>query len=198
MQSMLAIETRSAQHLVELGSEADDFTRFPVGHSMRVAEIADKLALHFNLAQEDQLILEQAALLRDIGEARMARDYIAAPRILTAEERLDLHRHPVIGEQEAAKLKLGRDVQLVIRWHHEWWNGAGYPDGLAGESIPLKARILRVADAYCALLSPRPFRAAYPSENARKYLAEWAGIEFDPAVVKALLTVVSPAEDRTL
>jgi HD-GYP domain-containing protein (c-di-GMP phosphodiesterase class II) len=190
MESVLARETRFDTALTEVASRIDDFTRFPAGHSERVAELAGRLAREFHLADEDRRVLETAALIRDIGELRMSRDYIAAPRILTAEERLDLRRHPVIGEQEAASLKLGRDVQLVVRWHHEWWNGKGYPDELTGETIPLKARILRVADAWCALLSPRPFRAAYPAETARKYLIEWAAIEFDPAVVKAHLDLL--------
>ena len=81
----------------------------------------------------------------------MNRDYIRANRILTDEERIDLQRHPVIGEQEVAKRGLSRAVQLLVRWHHEWWNGMGYPDALEREQIPLAARILRVADTYCAL-----------------------------------------------
>ncbi len=118
----------------------------------------------------------------------MARDYIAASRVLTVEERIDLQRHPVIGEQSTAKIGLPRAVQLIVRWHHEWWNGSGYPDGLEGEQIPLAARIFRVADTYSSLVSPRPFREAMSPEDARKYLIEWAGIEFDPAVVKAFLS----------
>ena len=84
---------------------------------------------------------------------------------------------------------------LKHRWHHEWWNGSGYPDGLEGEHIPLAARILRVADTYAALTNGRPFRAALASENARKYLTEWSAIEFDPAVVKAFLALPNDAYD---
>ena len=136
-----------------------------------------------------RFILQQAALVHDLGELKMNREYIKSSHILTTEERLDLQRHPVIGEQEAAKLGLPRGVQLLVRWHHEWWNGGGYPDGLVGDQIPLAARILRVADTYSALVSTRPTRAAWPHMEARKYLVEWAGIEFDPAIVKAFVRI---------
>ena len=120
----------------------------------------------------------------------MNRDYIRSTHGLTANQRIDLQRHPVIGEQETAKLGLPRGVQLIIRLHHEWWNGSGYPDGLETEQTPLAARILRVADTYSALTCARPFRAAMSGDEAKKYLVEWAGIEFDPVIVKAFLEIV--------
>ena len=78
---------------------------------------------------------------------------------------------------------------MIIRWHHEWWNGGGYPDALHREEIPLAARILRVADSYAALTDSRPFRAAITKDRARDHMAEWAGIEFDPGVVNVLLSL---------
>jgi HD-GYP domain-containing protein (c-di-GMP phosphodiesterase class II) len=98
----------------------------------------------------------------------------------------------VIGEQETAKLNLPRGVQLLVRWHHEWWNGSGYPDGLVAEQIPLAARILRVADTYASLTSARPFRPAMTDDDARRRLVEWAAIEFDPTIVKAFLAQNEP------
>jgi HD-GYP domain-containing protein (c-di-GMP phosphodiesterase class II) len=79
-------------------------------------------------------------------------------------------------------------VQLLVRWHHEWWNGEGYPDRLHGEEIPIGARILRVADAYAALTDDRPRRHARSADEAKQYLREYAAIEFDPAIVKLLLS----------
>lgn len=163
----------------------DEFECYKGAHGRRVASIADSLATAFDLASRDRFFLQQAALLHDIGELFMNREYIRASRVLSLAERFDLQRHPVIGEQETAKLGQPRGVQLIVRWHHEWWNGGGYPDGLETEQIPLAARILRVADTYTALTSERPFRAALGVGEARKYLVEWAGIEFDPAVVRA-------------
>jgi HD-GYP domain-containing protein (c-di-GMP phosphodiesterase class II) len=117
----------------------------------------------------------------------MNRDYIKSVRILREEERVDMQRHPVIGEQEAAKRGLNRAIQLLVRWHHEWWNGMGYPDGLEGEQIPLAARILRLVDTYVALTDSRPFNSPLTEAEAKQYISEWAGIEFDPKVVKAFL-----------
>jgi HD-GYP domain-containing protein (c-di-GMP phosphodiesterase class II) len=117
----------------------------------------------------------------------MNRGYIAASGVLRDEERIDMQRHPVIGEQEAAKMGLSRAVQLLVRWHHEWWNGSGYPDALGHEQIPLAARILRLADSYAALTDVRPFSVPISTAEARRYISEWAGIEFDPRVVKAFL-----------
>ncbi len=174
--------------LLRISSEMDVFEGYTETHARRVASLADSIASAFNIAPHDRFFLQQAALVHDIGEMDMAREYIALSRVLTPDERVDLQRHPVIGEQATAKIGLSRAVQLIVRWHHEWWNGLGYPDGLEGEQIPLAARILRVADTYAALVSPRPFRGAMTPDGARKYMVEWAGIEFDPAVVKAFLS----------
>jgi len=125
--------------------------------------------------------------LHDLGEVAMERDYIQATGVLSTEERLDLARHPVIGEREASRVGADRAAQLLVRWYHEWWNGAGYPDALRREEIPLAARILRVADSYAALTDARPFRAALTVEAARRELNDRAGIEFDPSVVNVFL-----------
>ncbi len=119
----------------------------------------------------------------------MNRDYIKANRITAEEERIDMQRHPVIGEQEAAKHGLSRAVQLLVRWHHEWWNGTGYPDALEHEQIPLAARILRVADTYAALTDARPYNVPISENEAKRYLIEWAGIEFDPKIVKIFFSL---------
>ena len=138
-----------------------------------------------------------AARMHDLGEVAMEREYIKRAGPLTAEEKIDLERHPVIGEQEAARASADRDVQLLVRWHHEWWNGSGYPDGLRQDEIPLAARILRVADSYAALTDARPYRAALTEEAARKQMIQRAGIEFDPSVVTALLSIQDLGELRS-
>jgi HD-GYP domain-containing protein (c-di-GMP phosphodiesterase class II) len=119
----------------------------------------------------------------------MDRDYIGRSGPLSEDEQLDLARHPLLGEREAASAGADRGAQLLVRWHHEWWNGNGYPDGLRFEQIPLGARILRVADAYASLTDARPFRKAYSERQAREHLIEWTGLEFDPRVVRALLAL---------
>ncbi|MBX7054425.1 MAG: HD domain-containing protein [Pyrinomonadaceae bacterium] len=174
--------------LLKASSEMDAFEGYPETHAQRMASLAESIAVSMNVEPHDRELLKQAVLIHDIGEVQMGREYISAVRQLTDDERIDLHRHPVIGEQAAAKLELSRAVQLIVRWHHEWWCGAGYPDALSGDEIPLAARILRVADTYAALVTPRPHRPAMSQDEARKYMVEWSGIEFDPAVVKAFLS----------
>lgn len=177
-----------------LAAAADEFEGYAHAHAARIAKLADAVAKLFNLAQQDRTALRVAALAHDLGEVAMARDYIKRAGPLSEDERLDLARHPVIGEQEAASSGATRGAQLLVRWHQEWFNGAGYPDALSREQIPLGARVLRVADAYAALTDARPFRPARTVAQARKHLADWAGIEFDPRIVRAFLSLDGLAE----
>lgn len=189
LQQFELIDKSTGDAFLELAKTTDRFERYENQHAQRIATIADELAMMFHLARHDRGSLQAAALLHDLGEVAMERDYIQATRPLTTEERLDLARHPVIGEREASRVGADRATQLLVRWHHEWWNGCGYPDALRREEIPLAARILRVADSYAALTEARPFRAALSDEEARRELADAAGIEFDPAIVNALLSL---------
>ncbi|HKR11769.1 MAG TPA: HD domain-containing phosphohydrolase [Pyrinomonadaceae bacterium] len=192
---MAAIETvelidkSAGEAFAQLAKTVDRFERYENPHAQRVATIADDIAHAFHLARHDRGSLYAAALLHDLGEVAMEREYIQASRALTPEERLDLARHPVIGEREASRVGADRAAQLLVRWHHEWWNGAGYPDALRREEIPLAARILRVADSYAALTETRPFRRAFSEEGARRELMNRAGIEFDPSVVQMFLSL---------
>jgi|SRR5688572_9434282 len=174
---------------LQLAAAGDRFEQYVNPHAVRIAAIADHLANTFHMAPQDRKLLRIAAYMHDLGEVAMEREYIQRAGSLTQEERLDLARHPVIGEQEAARASADRPVQLLVRWHHEWWNGCGYPDALRQNEIPLAARILRVADSYAALTDARPFRPAMTEEKAREHLIERAAIEFDPAVVTVFLSM---------
>lgn len=190
-------ERATGEAFTRLAVAADEFENYAHPHAVRVARLAAALAKVFRLSRADRSSLVFAALLHDIGEPAMKRDYIKRAGPLNEQERLDLARHPVIGEQEAARAGADRGVQLLVRWHHEWWDGAGYPDALRGEQIPLAARLLRVADAYAALTDARPFRPAGTEVEARKHLTLWAGIEFDPRVVRAFLSLSGLPELRS-
>jgi HD-GYP domain-containing protein (c-di-GMP phosphodiesterase class II) len=189
MESIFIEDSQIDEKLFKIAAETDKFEGYGHAHAARMAVIADALAQKFKLGTHDRFSLSQAALVHDCGEMAMNREYIGAKRLLRVDERVDMQRHPVIGEQESAKQGLSRAVQLLVRWHHEWWNGTGYPDALEQENIPLAARILRVADTYAALTDDRPFRAALTRGDARMYLIEWAGIEFDPRIVKQFLAL---------
>ncbi|MBA2340912.1 MAG: HD domain-containing protein [Pyrinomonadaceae bacterium] len=188
----LTKEQRNAEEsFARLAASVDEFEAYAHPHATRIATISDEIAKLFHLGIEDRWALRVAAFTHDLGEAALKRDYIRYAGELTIDERLDLARHPVIGETELANARAPRAAQLLVRWHHEWWNGAGYPDSLREHQIPLPARILRVADSYAALTDARPFRAAQSAETARQTLIEWSGLEFDPQVVRAFLSLPS-------
>jgi HD-GYP domain-containing protein (c-di-GMP phosphodiesterase class II) len=177
--------------LSEKALECDEFEGYKHPHASRLAALADELAKLFILGTEDRVSLKQAALAHDAGEMLMARPYLKRAGPLTNDEIMDLKRHPLLGEQEASRAGADRGAQLIVRWHHEWWNGSGYPDAIRREQIPLTARILRLADSFVSLTDDRPFRNALTLEQARKHLTDWAGLEFDPHVVKAFLSIDS-------
>ena len=192
-----AKESEFDEQTTKIAAAVDEFEGYKIPHAARIAALADALAEKFNLASHDRFYLRQAAFIHDIGELVMNREYIKSNRELREDERVDVQRHTVIGEQEAAKRGLNRAVQLFVRWHHEWWNGAGYPDALEREQIPLAARILRVADTVSAMSDSRPYRASISEAEVKRYLAEWAGIEFDPQVVKAFLSLEDLTETES-
>ena len=190
-------ERAAREAYLQLAAAADEFEQYANPHAVRIAAIADKIAEAFHLAAHDRKSLRTAARMHDLGEVAMEREYIRRAGSLTEEERIDLERHPVIGEQEAARASADRDVQLLVRWHHEWWNGEGYPDALRQNEIPLAARILRVADSYAALTDARPHRLAMTEADARARIIERAAIEFAPAVVNVLLSLRDLEELRS-
>jgi len=194
VQSTDLIDSAAAEAFIQLAKTTDKFERYEHPHAQRIAAIADEIAKAFHLARHDRGSLHAAALLHDLGEVAMERDYIQATGALSTDEKVDLARHPLLGEREASRVGADRAAQLLVRWHHEWWNGAGYPDALRREEIPLAARILRVADSYAALTDARPFRPAMTEEAATRELINGAGIEFDPGVVNVFLSLAPISE----
>lgn len=193
-QQIELIDKATDDAFLQLAITTDRFERFENPHAVRVAAIADQIAKIFHLARHDRGSLRAAALLHDLGEVAMERDYIQHAGSLTDEDRIDLWRHPIIGEREASRVGADRAAQLLVRWHHEWWNGRGYPDALRSDDIPLAARILRLADSYAALTDGRPFRPALTGEDATREVVRRAGVEFDPTVVSAFLSLAPMKE----
>ncbi|TMK84823.1 MAG: diguanylate cyclase, partial [Actinobacteria bacterium] len=158
-------------------------------HARALAQMA--LAVGVELGFEGQRLkgLELAALFHDIGKIGVPSEIIRKPGPLTTAERREMNRHPEIGEQILSPVPFLQPILRVVRACHERWDGKGYPDGLAGEAIPLEARIVFVCDAYHAMTSDRPYRSALARTEAVRRLKLAAGTQFDPEVVEAFVRV---------
>ncbi len=157
-------------------------------HSHRVKEIASDIGRVMRLGSRDMEALEWGGLLHDVGKIGVPDHVLLKEDRLTREERQVMNSHPVLGAQIIAPVvKLAPELP-IIRHHHEWYNGSGYPDRLLGEEIPRLARVLHVADAFEAMTAARPYRKKpLTVEQALGELRKFAGIQFDPEVVDAFV-----------
>jgi len=169
--------------------EADD--AYTGSHSRDVVELSLAVADELRLSPRERRDTEFAALLHDVGKIRIPAEIINKPGPLDAEERKVIETHTLEGERLLARVGgLLGDVGRIVRSCHERWDGGGYPDGLAGETIPRVARIVMCCDAFNAMTTDRSYRKALPLEEALGELKRHAGTQFDPAVVDALLRSV--------
>jgi HD-GYP domain-containing protein (c-di-GMP phosphodiesterase class II) len=154
-------------------------------HAERVAAYGIELATATGLDIADSPQIEFGFLLHDIGKVGVPDAILFKSTSLTEEEYALVRRHPVIGSEILRDVDFLGEGKLVVRHHHERWDGSGYPDGLEGDSIPLAARVFAVADALDALTTDRPYRPASTFEHARAVVRAGAGTQFDPSVVAA-------------
>jgi HD-GYP domain-containing protein (c-di-GMP phosphodiesterase class II) len=160
----------------------DPYTR---GHSERVASYALLLAKETGeFSKEELKSFYYACLLHDIGKVNIPDQILMKPGKLTKEEFDIIKTHPVVGEEAVGNVEGIKDSICVIRSHHERWDGKGYPDQLAGEEIPILARVSAIADAFDAMTSSRSYRAAMPVEEAYRRILEGKGSQFDPRLVE--------------
>jgi hypothetical protein len=165
----------------------DPYTR---GHSESVRRYTVAVAKALGLPGDVTERLEYASLLHDVGKIGVAEAILRKPGRLTEEEYLEIKAHPAISGSILENLRLLGQEAGTVRYHHEWFNGRGYPDGLSGERIPLGARIIAVADAFDAMTSDRPYRRTLSREEATGELKRCAGTQFDPKVVEGMLAVL--------
>jgi ribonuclease P protein subunit RPR2 len=158
-------------------------------HAERVAAYGMEIARRLDGALADDPATEFGFLLHDIGKVAIADAILYKPGALTPEERAVMKRHPVIGSEIIAGIDFLGDAATVVRSHHERWDGTGYPDGLAGEAIPIAARVFAVADVLDALTTDRPYRPASTFAQAREMIVRESGTHFDPGVIRAFGTV---------
>jgi putative two-component system response regulator len=181
--------------LIALASAIDAKDPVTEHHCDRVAELAISLAGAAGLSEEAVEAVGYGAVLHDIGKIGIAEGVLMKPGELTDAERTEMQRHPVIGAEILRPLRLGGLIGPIVRGHHEWWDGSGYPDQLRGEAIPLGARIVSVADAYDAMTHARPYRAALSLDEARAEVARTRGTQFDPELVDLLLGQLDTTEE---
>lgn len=169
--------------------EAKDL--YTKGHSVRVAEYAVLIAEALELPLERVRRIEYAALLHDIGKVGVSRRVLSKQSRLSDDEYSEIKRHPQMGAHIVADVPYLADLVPFIEHHHERIDGRGYGDGVAGDDIPLEARILAVADSYDAMTSVRPYRDAMSHEDALAELHKGSGTQFDPELVTAFVTAYS-------
>ncbi len=177
--------TQTIGALAEAVDKRDPFT---AKHSVRVKEIAVDIGRVMRVNDVELEALEWGGLLHDVGKIGVPDDVLKKAERLTREERMIMNAHPVLGAQIIAPVtKLAAELP-IIRHHHEWYNGSGYPDRLIGDEIPKLARILHVADAFEAMTAARPYRMTpLSNEQALGELRKFAGVQFDPIVVDAFV-----------
>ena len=174
-------------------SMVDAKDRYTAGHSRRVARLARTLAEHLGLDETVQGTVWAAGHLHDLGKVSVPLRILAKDGPLSGEERREVQRHTTVGASILASIPSLRQLTAGARYHHERWDGSGYPEGLSGERIPVVARILAVCDAYDAMTSDRTYRAARTRQESLAEIAAGAGAHFAPGIADAFLALPEEA-----
>jgi diguanylate cyclase (GGDEF)-like protein/PAS domain S-box-containing protein/putative nucleotidyltransferase with HDIG domain len=190
-----ALEDPDLQVLATVGAAAEIKDRYIRGHPERMSEQATALAEEMGLSPERVRDIQIAALLHDIGKVTVSEGILNKPGKLTRREFASIKDHPIVGATLVSQVKGFERLAKIVRHHHERFDGNGYPDGLAGDDIPLEARILSVLDVFDALTHQRSYRNALSKAEALAELERGAGTQFDPVVVKAFLALVEKQGD---
>jgi diguanylate cyclase (GGDEF)-like protein len=159
-------------------------------HARSIVANAERVGRRLGMSEDEVRVLRYAAALHDIGKIAVPSNILNKPGPLTDDERRAIERHPVVGEQILRPVEFLEQVRPLVRHCHERWDGSGYPDGLAGDQIPLGARVILVCDAHDAMTRDRPYRPAMPPGVARAEIQSFAGVQFDRDVASAFLEEV--------
>ena len=183
-------------HVVQTLAEAIDAKdTYTNGHSGRVAEYSKMIAARYGYSEARQSDIYMMGLLHDVGKIGVPDAVINKPARLSDEEYEVIKNHPVMGAKILAKIKEMPKLATGARWHHEKYDGSGYPDGLKGTDIPEEARIIAVADAYDAMTSKRSYRDVLPQEVVRDEVEKGIGTQFDPDFAKIMLKMIDEDKD---
>ena len=178
-------------HIIKaLAYSIDAKDKYTNGHSSRVAEYSKEIASRYGYSEKEQNDLYMIGLLHDVGKIGIPDAIINKNGKLTDDEYNIIKKHPVIGTQILETIKEMPNLSNGARWHHERWDGKGYPDGLSGEDIPEVARIIAVADAYDAMSSHRSYRDTLPQNVVREEIAKCSGTQFDPKFADIMISII--------
>ena len=174
--------------------EVKDF--YTKGHSSRVAEYSKLIGEKLNLTPDEKQTLQIGSLFHDIGKIGIPDSILLKDGPLTMDEYEKIKEHPVIGTHILSNASIFSNILPIVRHHHEYFDGSGYPDKLVGESIPLLARIVAVADAFDAMTSKRSYRDASTFDEAKEEIRRCSGSQFDPAIAKVFLNILSQMKSK--
>lgn len=181
-----------------LAASVDAKDRYTHGHSSRVAVYSREIAKRAGYSEEEQDRIFMMGLLHDVGKIGIFDAIINKPDRLTDEEFAMIKTHPSVGAEILKKITDLPELMVGARWHHERFDGRGYPDGLSGEEIPEVARIIAVADTYDAMTSNRSYRSALPREEVRAEIERCKGTQFDPRFADIMITMIEEDENYTM
>ncbi len=199
-ESLAAANTRlqraNLSFATALVATLDARDRYTAGHSAAVAIYARDIAARMELPDDTRQLVHLCGLVHDIGKIGLSPGLLEKPGALTLDERRQMERHSEIGEGILSNVEDYAEIARVVRHHHERIDGQGYPDGIAGDKIPLLSRIIAVADAYNAMTSDRPYRDAMPSRVARMRLAQAVETQFDTSVLAAFEAILAGSDEN--
>ena len=184
------LEEMSWEALRALANAIDAKSAWTSGHSQRVTDLALEVARVLELSDHEIDVLHRGALLHDLGKIGVSVHVLDHPGKLDEEMRKEIERHPVIGARILEPIRAFQPILPIVLYHHERWDGLGYPEGLEGLEIHLLARLLAVADVFDALVSDRPYRGGLDPQAALDLIREGSGTQFDPEMVEALVRVM--------
>ncbi len=180
----------SVEVMEALAHTIDAKDKYTNGHSIRVANYSRMIAQKMELSQEMCDNIYYMGLLHDIGKIGVPNEIINKPAKLTDSEYGVIKTHPVIGYDILSEIKSNSELSKGAKWHHERYDGNGYPDGLSGEDIPIESRIISVADSYDAMTSNRSYRDFLPQEKVRSEIEKNIGTQFDPKAAKSMIEII--------
>lgn len=190
LRSVVHLELEYTDSIAALAAAIEAKDPYTQGHTVRVAELACQIGRELQLSPERLRVIARSGLLHDVGKLAVPDYLIRKQGSLTEDESAAMRQHPRLGHDILRRIGRLDDEIMVIVAHHEWMDGSGYPLGLAGEQIPLEARVVEVADVFDALTTDRPYRAALTRQDALVIMQNETGAHLDPLCMQALMRIL--------